>query len=189
MNQSSDTLVTLALHFALMSLFAIGGANAAVPEMHRLAVEVMHWMTDRQFTDLFAIAQVTPGPNVIIVTLIGYHVAGLPGALVTTVAMCGPTCLFAAIVGRVWDRFRTAKWRDRHPGRPRPVVHWPACRERLHRGAGCRPELGGGRHHGCNRRLQLLDPVEPALALCRSRVGGRRGFDIACGGAPGRKQR
>ena len=111
MNQSSNTLVTLALHFALMSLFAIGGANAAVPEMHRLAVEVMQWMTDRQFTDLFAIAQVTPGPNVIIVTLIGYHVAGLPGALVTTVAMCGPTCLFAGIVGRVWDRFRTATWR------------------------------------------------------------------------------
>jgi chromate transporter len=111
MNQKPDTLVSLALHFALMSLFAIGGANAAVPEMHRLAVEVMHWMSDRQFTDLFAIAQVTPGPNVIIVTLIGYHVAGVPGALVTTVAMCGPTCLFAAVVGRVWERFRTARWR------------------------------------------------------------------------------
>ena len=63
-----------------MSLFAIGGANAPCPEMHRLAVEVQGWMTDRQFADMFAIAQVTPGPNVIIVTLIGYHVAGLPGA-------------------------------------------------------------------------------------------------------------
>jgi chromate transporter len=111
MNQSSGTLVILAFHFAVMSLFAIGGANAAVPEMHRLAVEVMQWMSDRQFTDMFALAQVTPGPNVIIVTLIGYHVAGIPGALVTTVAMCGPTCLFAAVVGRIWDRFRAAKWR------------------------------------------------------------------------------
>ena len=111
MNQSSDTLITLAVYFALMSLFAIGGANAAVPEMHRLAVDVMKWMTDRQFTDLFAIAQVTPGPNVIIVTLIGYHVAGLPGALVTTVAMCGPTCLFAAFIGRAWERFKDAPWR------------------------------------------------------------------------------
>ena len=73
-----------------MSLFAIGGANAAIPEMHRLAVEVRGWMTDRQFADMFAIAQVTPGPNVIIVTLIGYHVAGLLGALVATLAMCGP---------------------------------------------------------------------------------------------------
>jgi chromate transporter len=90
MKEGTGTLLTLAGHFALMSLFAIGGANSAVPEMHRLAVEVERWMTDQQFTDMFAIAQVTPGPNVIIVTLIGYHVAGLVGAFVTTAAMCGP---------------------------------------------------------------------------------------------------
>ena len=64
----------------------VGGANAAIPEMHRLTVEVQHWMTDQQFSDLFAIAQVTPGPNVIITTLIGYQVAGFAGALVATVA-------------------------------------------------------------------------------------------------------
>jgi len=104
-------LTTLAVNFALMSLFAIGGANAAVPEMHRLAVEVMGWMTERQFTDLFALAQVTPGPNVIIVTLLGYHVAGLSGALVTTLAMCGPTCVLAFVVGHVWERFKNADWR------------------------------------------------------------------------------
>jgi chromate transporter len=110
MKDGSDPLVTLAGYFALLSLFAIGGANAAVPEMHRLAVDVMHWMTDRQFADLFAIAQVTPGPNVIIVTLIGYHVAGIAGALVATAAMCGPTCLFAFFVGRLLERFRDARW-------------------------------------------------------------------------------
>jgi chromate transporter len=108
---SESPLWTLAGYFALMSLFAVGGANAALPEMHRLAVEVMHWMSERQFADMFAIAQVTPGPNVIIVTLIGYHVAGLAGALVATAAMCGPTCLFAFFVGRAWDRFKDAPWR------------------------------------------------------------------------------
>jgi chromate transporter len=111
MKDDSGTLLTLAGHFALMSLFAIGGANAALPEMHRLAVEVMHWMTDRQFADMFAIAQVTPGPNVIIVTLIGYHVAGLTGALVATLAMCGPTCIFAFFIGGIWERFKDARWR------------------------------------------------------------------------------
>ena len=94
-----------------MSLFAIGGANSAVPEMQRVAVEVEGWMTARQFSDIFAIAQVTPGPNVIIVTLIGYHVAGLVGALVATLAMCGPTSLFAFYVGRIWERFKDAPWR------------------------------------------------------------------------------
>jgi chromate transporter len=42
MNNEIGTLLTLAGYFALLSLFAIGGANAALPEMHRLAVEVMH---------------------------------------------------------------------------------------------------------------------------------------------------
>jgi chromate transporter len=54
---------------------------------------------------------VTPGPNVIIVTLIGYHVAGLLGAVVATLAMCGPTCVFAFFVGHIWDRFKDAPWR------------------------------------------------------------------------------
>jgi chromate transporter len=111
MKADGGVLITLAGYFALLSLFAIGGANAAVPEMHRLAVEVMGWMSDRQFADMFALAQVTPGPNVIIVTLIGYHVAGLAGAVVTTLAMCGPTCIFAFFIGRVWDRFKHARWR------------------------------------------------------------------------------
>jgi chromate transporter len=107
----TGTLLTLTGQFALMSLFAIGGANSAVPEMHRLAVEVERWMTEQQFTDMFAIAQVTPGPNVIIVTLIGYHVAGLLGALITTLAMCGPTCVLAFYVGDAWERFKDAPWR------------------------------------------------------------------------------
>jgi len=110
MNNES-TLWTLASHFALLSLFAIGGANAAIPEMHRVAVDVMHWMSDRQFGDMYAISQISPGPNVIIVTLIGYHVAGITGALVATVAMTGPTCLFAFFIARVWDRFKDARWR------------------------------------------------------------------------------
>ena len=108
---NDSPLIALAGYFALLSLFAVGGANAAIPEMHRIAVEVMHWMSDRQFADMFAIAQVSPGPNVIIVTLIGYYVAGFAGAAVATVAMCGPTCVLAFFVVRVWDRFKDAPWR------------------------------------------------------------------------------
>jgi chromate transporter len=111
MKHDDGIYLTLAGYFALMSLLAIGGANGAIPEMHRLVVETRGWMTDRQFADMFALAQVTPGPNVIIVTLIGYHVAGIAGALVTTMAMCGPACAFALVVGRLWDRFKDARWR------------------------------------------------------------------------------
>ena len=108
----SGPLATLALRFALLSLFAIGGANAAIPEMHRLAVEIEGWMSNRQFADMYAISQLSPGPNVIIVTLIGYHVAGLAGALVATAAMTGPTCIFAFWIARIWERFKDRHWRN-----------------------------------------------------------------------------
>jgi chromate transporter len=106
-----NPLWSLAKLFAVLSLFAVGGANAAIPEMHRVAVDVMHWMSDAQFADMFALAQVTPGPNVIIVALIGYHVAGLEGAAVAVGAMVGPTCLLAFFVARTWERFKDARWR------------------------------------------------------------------------------
>jgi chromate transporter len=106
-----DVLGTLAVQFAILSLFAVGGAMAVVPEMHRQAVEVSHWLTDRQFADLFAIAQAAPGPNIIVVTLIGFQAAGIPGALVATAAMCAPSCLITYFVSRTFDRFKDAHWR------------------------------------------------------------------------------
>ncbi|MEX2033947.1 MAG: chromate transporter, partial [Xanthobacteraceae bacterium] len=91
MKTDFDILSTLGVQFAIMSLLALGGANAVVPEMHRQAVELRGWMNEREFADMFAISQAAPGPNVMLVTLIGYHVAGFAGAVVTTFAMCGPT--------------------------------------------------------------------------------------------------
>jgi chromate transporter len=78
--------------------------------MHRIAVDVQHWMNDRQFADIFAISQLSPGPNVLIVTLIGYHVAGIAGALAATVAMCGPTAVLAYYVSRLLARSSHSRW-------------------------------------------------------------------------------
>ncbi|RED42093.1 chromate transporter [Rhodopseudomonas thermotolerans] len=100
----------LAATFSTMSLFAIGGANAALPEIHRVAVTLNHWLTEQQFADAFAIAQLSPGPNVLIVTLIGYQAAGLAGALVATVAMCGPSAALAYAVGRLLRRPARSQW-------------------------------------------------------------------------------
>ncbi|HEY0910764.1 MAG TPA: chromate transporter [Bradyrhizobium sp.] len=110
MNSDGNPILALATTFGLMSLFAVGGANSAVPEMHRVAVDVHHWLTDKQFADVFAISQLSPGPNVLIVTLIGYAVAGLGGALVATVAMCLPTALLAYGVSRFLGRSSQARW-------------------------------------------------------------------------------
>jgi len=67
-------------------------------------------MDDKQFADVFAISQLSPGPNVLIVTLIGYSVAGVVGALAATVAMCGPTAVLAYYVSRLLARSRHSRW-------------------------------------------------------------------------------
>ena len=104
-------LATLAVQFAVIALLSFGGANAVLPEMHRQAVELHSWVNEQQFADMFAISQVVPGPNVMIVTLIGFHLAGVVGAVVATLAMCGPTAGLAYLLGRAWDRFAEAGWR------------------------------------------------------------------------------
>jgi chromate transporter len=110
MNSDHSPIWSLVLTFGLMSLFAVGGANSAIPEMHRIAVDVQHWMTDKQFADVFAISQLSPGPNVLIVTLIGYSVAGVAGALAATLAMCVPTAVMAYYVSRLLTRSSHSRW-------------------------------------------------------------------------------
>lgn len=105
------TYLTVAVLFSVLSFLSIGGAISVLPEIHRQAVEISHWMTDREFVDLVAIAQAAPGPNVLFVTLIGHHVAGIPGALLATFCMCGPACVVAFFIARVFERFKEKRWR------------------------------------------------------------------------------
>lgn len=103
-------LLALLLLFGEFSLLAIGGAATILPAMAR-AVVARHWMTAPEFAALFGVAQSSPGPNMLIVTLIGLHVAGLAGAIVATLAMIGPSCVLTVLVSGLWQRFRAARWR------------------------------------------------------------------------------
>jgi chromate transporter len=106
-------LLQLASLFLALSLLAVGGANAVLPDMQRSVVDLHHWMSPREFIDLFALSRVAPGPGSLIVALIGQHAAGLPGAAVAVLAMFGPTCLLVYFAARAWQHFRNAPWRDR----------------------------------------------------------------------------
>jgi len=104
-------LIELTAQFLLLSMLSIGGANAILPEIHRRAVDVHHWMTDADFSQLFALSQAAPGPNVLIVSLIGWKVAGVVGGVVAMLAMSGPSSLLTYGVAHAWERFRDAPWR------------------------------------------------------------------------------
>lgn len=105
------TLAELVLQFALLSLVAFGGGNAILPEMHRVVVEQQHWLGDAAFTELFAIAQAAPGPNILVVSLIGLQIAGVAGFFAVTVAFCIPPSLLMFGVFRWWQNHADATWR------------------------------------------------------------------------------
>ncbi|MCX7159333.1 MAG: chromate transporter, partial [Proteobacteria bacterium] len=66
-----ERLGILIADFAVLSLLSVGGAVSVLPEMHRSLVDVHGWMSGREFSDLFALAQAAPGPNVLVVSLFG----------------------------------------------------------------------------------------------------------------------
>jgi len=105
------TLVVLFLYFLLLSLLSVGGVNTVIPEMQRIVVETERWISAAEFTQLFALSQAAPGPNVLITSLVGFKVAGILGAVVALGGFCFPAGALAYWIGAMWDRFRTAPWR------------------------------------------------------------------------------
>jgi chromate transporter len=117
-----STLLQLAAVYAQLSLLAFGGANAVIPEMQRQVVDVHHWMSAHEFAALYALAQAAPGPNMMVVSLVGWRVAGFWGALVTTGAVAAPSSLLTLLVSGVWFRFRNAPWRKALQAGLQPVT-------------------------------------------------------------------
>ena len=105
------TLLEVALYFCLLSILSVGGLPSVMPEMQRYVVEVKDWMSPAEFMQAFAVGQAAPGPNMLIVSLVGWHLAGLTGALVALAAMCGPAAVLAWWVSDLWDRFKDSPWR------------------------------------------------------------------------------
>jgi chromate transporter len=108
---NGGTLLHLIVVFGSLSLLSFGGTNTVLPEMHRQAVSVQHWLTDLQFASIYAISQASPGPSSLIVSLVGLKAAGWIGALVAVVAMFIPSAALTYVASLAWERFRDAKWR------------------------------------------------------------------------------
>jgi chromate transporter len=94
MSDLSD-LTGLFTHFLMLSLLAVGGAITTVPDMHRYIVTQHHWLTDAQFTASIAIAQATPGPNVLFVGVLGWNAGGPLGALATMTGIMLPSTVLS----------------------------------------------------------------------------------------------
>ena len=101
---SGAELWALFLHFLSLSVFATGGAIALASDMHRYVVEEQGYISHTDFVNSIALAQAAPGPNVLFVTVMGWQVAGLPGALATTLGLSLPALVFPFVVSRLGRR-------------------------------------------------------------------------------------
>ena len=115
-------LLELALYFGALSLISVGGMPAVMPELQRLVVDVKGWLTPGEFLQAFAVGQAAPGPNILIASLIGWKVAGIPGAMVALAAICGPAAVIAWWVSERWERFKDYPWRRAIQKAISPVV-------------------------------------------------------------------
>jgi chromate transporter len=98
----------LALSWVAFKVGALsyGGGFVIIPLMQHDAVETHHWMTDGQFLNAVALGQVTPGPVVQTVAVVGYAAAGLGGGLLAATVAFAPSFSFIFIGAERFDRLR-----------------------------------------------------------------------------------
>ena len=107
---SSQASLTLAADLAVLSSISFGGFPTVLPDVHNLVV-MNGWVTDREFVNFFAVSQVVPGPNMILMmSLIGLKVGGIAGAIAGALAEFGPPCAMYYVSYQLWDRFRDMPW-------------------------------------------------------------------------------
>jgi chromate transporter len=85
---------------------AFGGGFVIIPLMQHDAVHTYHWMTTAQFLSAVALGQVTPGPVVLTVGVVGYAAAGVAGCLLGVLIAFAPSFMFVLAGGRHFEAFR-----------------------------------------------------------------------------------
>lgn len=105
-----QTLLGLAAHFGFLSLQAVGGGTAVLPEMQRL-VEGTYHIRPEDFAQIYSLGQLAPGPNMLMVVVLGDRIAGVAGAAVVLLAFFLPASILCFYAGRIWERIGETPWR------------------------------------------------------------------------------
>ncbi len=95
-----DDVLGMTLHFLLLAAIAVGGLGSVIPDIQRYVVEENAWFTARQFGEIYALSQVIPGPNVMIVSMIGWLVHSWQGAVAVTIALFIPGSILVSLTIR-----------------------------------------------------------------------------------------
>jgi chromate transporter len=103
-------IIHLSTVFGLLSLLAVGGGTAVIPEMQTL-LQQQFGIGREQFVHIYSIGQIAPGPNMLMVLIIGFQIAGYLGAAVVLASFFLPSSILCFYVGRIWTHFEKNPWR------------------------------------------------------------------------------
>lgn len=108
-----DDWLSLFVHFLMLSLMQFGGAISVTADMQRLLVEDEGWLSQSQFSDAIALAQAAPGPNVLFVALMGWHLGMNTGSLAAAFAGMAVTMTGILLPSSILN-YQVAQWGHRN---------------------------------------------------------------------------
>lgn len=104
--KKTNQLLTIFFSFLKIGLFTFGGGYAMIALIEKEFVEKKKWIEKKEFLDVIAIAESTPGPLAInSATYIGYKVKGFLGALLATIAVSIPSFVIIYIISLFLNKF------------------------------------------------------------------------------------
>ena len=96
----------LFISFCIVGALAFGGGYAALPLIQEQCVEINHWLSMSEFSDLLTISQITPGPiSINAATIVGMKVAGIPGALVASLGFMLPPFILVSLIFMLFKKY------------------------------------------------------------------------------------
>jgi len=115
-------LLNMFFAFFKVGLFTIGGGLVAIPIMQDYVIKYQ-WITQKDFVDMIAISQSTPGPiGINLATYVGASQYGLLGSIVVTMGMVLPSFIIITIVSKFLAHFNQNKWVKASLTSIRPIV-------------------------------------------------------------------
>jgi len=105
----NSKLANLGLYFLKIGFILFGSGLVLFAYIHNDLVNNFQWLTERQLLDAIAVGQFTPGPVSSSVTFIGYLIAGIPGAIISTLGIFFPSFIIVTILGKILPKIRKSQ--------------------------------------------------------------------------------